>query len=136
VLDLVAAGGQVPAAVIEKAHAVIDLHRRAVTRAIEAGVKIAMGTDSGVGPHGQNLRELDLMVQCGMTPAQALVATTSEAARLLGVDDDRGTIEPRKRADLVVLTGSLDDMTGLAGRVQHVWKDGQRVAGNLEQVTS
>jgi imidazolonepropionase-like amidohydrolase len=115
--------------VIEKAHAVIDVHRRAVTNAIEAGVKIAMGTDSGVGPHGQNLRELDLMTQCGMTPAQALVATTSEAARLLGVDHDRGTIEPGKRADMVVLSGSLDDMTGLADRVLQVWKDGQRVAG-------
>jgi imidazolonepropionase-like amidohydrolase len=129
VLDLVAAGGQVPTAVIEKAHAVIDVHRAAVTRAIEAGVKIAMGTDSGVGPHGQNLRELDLMTQCGMSPAQALVATTSEAARLLGVDQDRGTIEPGKRADLVVLGGSLDDMTSLADRVLQVWKDGQRVAG-------
>jgi len=128
VLDLVDAGGQVPAVVIEKAHAVIDVHRRAVTRAIEAGVKVAMGTDSGVGPHGQNLRELDLMTQCGMSPAQALVTTTSEAARLLGVDDDRGTIEPGKRADLVVLAGSLDDMTGLADRVLQVWKDGQRVA--------
>jgi imidazolonepropionase-like amidohydrolase len=129
VLDLVAAGGQVPAVVIEKAHAVIDVHRRAVTRAIEAGVKIAMGTDSGVGPHGQNLRELDLMTQCGMTPVQALVATTSEAARLLGVDGDRGTLEPGKRADMVVLAGSLDDMTGLTDRVRQVWKDGQRVAG-------
>lgn len=129
VLELVSAGGQVPAVVIEKAHAVIDVHRRAVTNAIEAGVKIAMGTDSGVGPHGQNLRELDLMTQCGMTPAQALVATTSEAARLLGVDHDRGTIEPGKRADMVVLSGSLDDMTGLADRVLQVWKDGQRVAG-------
>jgi len=129
VLELVSAGGQVPAVVIEKAHAVIDVHRRAVTRAIEAGVKIAMGTDSGVGPHGQNLHELDLMTQCGMSPAQALISTTSEAARLLGVDDDRGTIEPGKRADLVVLGGSLDDMTGLSDRVLQVWKDGQRVAG-------
>jgi imidazolonepropionase-like amidohydrolase len=129
VLELVSAGGQVPAVVIEKADAVIDVHRGAVTRAIEAGVKIAMGTDSGVGPHGQNLRELDLMAQCGMSPTQALVATTAEAARLLGVDDDRGTIEPGKRADLVVLSGSLDDMTGLADRVLQVWKDGERVAG-------
>jgi imidazolonepropionase-like amidohydrolase len=64
-----------------------------------------------------------------MSPAQALVATTSEAARLLGVDHDRGTIEAGKRADLVVLGGSLDDMTGLADRVLQVWKDGQRVAG-------
>ena len=131
VLDLVAAGGQVPAVVVEKTHAVIAVHRQAVTRAIEAGVKIAMGTDSGVGPHGENLRELDLMTQCGMSPAQALVATTSEAARLLGVDHDRGAIEAGKRADLVVLGGGLDNLTGLAERVLQVWKDGQPVAGTV-----
>ena len=49
-----------------------------------------MGTDSGVTPHGQNLRELPLMVECGMTPAEALVATTRTAAELLGVADDLG----------------------------------------------
>jgi imidazolonepropionase-like amidohydrolase len=129
VLDVVAAGGRLPEAVVAKAHAVIEVHREAVTRAVEAGVKIAMGTDSGVGPHGENLRELDLMTQCGLTPAQALVATTSEAARLLGVDNDLGTIEVGKLADLVVLRGELSDMTGLGERVLQVWKDGRRVAG-------
>ena len=127
VLDLVDAGGQLPAAVVEKARAVIGVHREAVGRAIAAGVKVAMGTDSGVGPHGRNLRELDLMAAAGMTPTQALVATTSEAARLLGLDAELGTIEPGKRADLVVLDGDPYDLRDMAERVRQVWKDGRRV---------
>ena len=47
-----------------------------VTKAIGAGVKVAMGTDRGVTPHGQNLRELSLMEECGMSPTEVLVATT------------------------------------------------------------
>ncbi|MDQ1494185.1 MAG: hypothetical protein QOG69_668, partial [Actinomycetota bacterium] len=127
VLDLVDAGGQLPAAVVEKARAVIGVHREAVAKAIAAGVKVAMGTDSGVGPHGRNLRELDLMAAAGMTPTQALVATTSEAARLLGLDAELGTIEPGKRADLVVLDGDPYDLHNMAERVRQVWKDGRRV---------
>jgi imidazolonepropionase-like amidohydrolase len=129
VLDLVDAGGQLPAAVVEKARAVVVIHKEAVGRAIAAGVKVAMGTDSGVGPHGLNLRELELMVDAGMSPAQALVATTSEAARLLGLDAELGTLEPGKRADLVVIAGDPDDVRGLGERVVQVWKDGTRVCG-------
>ena len=59
-----------------------------------------MGTDAGVTPHGRNLRELVLMDDAGMTPAAVLEATTRSAAQLMGVDDDLGTIEPGKLADL------------------------------------
>ena len=90
-----------------------------------------MGTDSGVAPHGQNLRELELMVGCGMTPGQALVATTKTAAELMGLQDDLGSLEPGKRADVVVVDGDpLADGPGLAGlgtRIAQVWKDGVRV---------
>jgi imidazolonepropionase-like amidohydrolase len=127
VVDLVEAGGSLPEAVVAKAHAVIEIHRLAVRRAIEAGVKVAMGTDSGVGPHGSNLREVELMTDVGLSPAQALVATTSEAARLLDVADELGTIEPGKRADLVVIDGDPLDVKGLGDRVRQVWKDGVRV---------
>ena len=127
VIDLVEAGGSLPEAVVAKAHAVIEIHRLAVRRAIEAGVKVAMGTDSGVGPHGSNLREVELMTDVGLSPAQALVATTSEAARLLDVADKFGTIEPGKRADLVVIDGDPLDVKGLGDRVRQVWKDGVRV---------
>jgi imidazolonepropionase-like amidohydrolase len=131
VIDAVAAGVQLPPAVIDKAHSVVDIHREAFRRAVAAGVRIAMGTDSGVTPHGRNLRELELMVAGGMTPAAALVATTRSAAELLGVDGDRGTIEPGKRADLVVVTGDPLDVADLGARVQAVYLDGRLVSGAI-----
>ncbi len=89
-----------------------------------------MGTDSGVGPHGDNLREIALMVDCGMTPAQALHATTLGAAELLGVDDDLGSVAPGKRADLVVLDGDPYDVGSLRERVRSVYQDGRLVSGS------
>jgi len=129
VLDAVAAGAAIPAASVRKATEVIDIHRAAVRRAIEAGVRIAMGTDSGVTAHGQNLRELALMVECGMTPLQAMVATTASAAALLGVEDTQGSIEAGKRADLVVVEGDPFDYSDLASRVKAVYQDGRLVSG-------
>ena len=87
-----------------------------------------MGTDSGVAPHGANLRELDLLVRCGMSPQQALIATTSSAAELMGLDGELGTLEPGKRADLVLLDGDALEVATLRERVRQVWKDGVPVA--------
>ncbi|MPQ96807.1 amidohydrolase family protein [Modestobacter sp. I12A-02628] len=128
VLAAVAAGAALPEAVVAKARAVQDVHDASVTRAVEAGVRVAMGTDSGVGRHGDNLGELALMARCGMSPEQAWHATTQSAAQLLRVDDELGTLEPGKRADVVVLTGDPADLGGLAGRVREVWQDGVPVA--------
>jgi imidazolonepropionase-like amidohydrolase len=89
-------------------------------------VKVAMGTDAGVGPHGDNLRELGLLQRAGMSPAAALRSATQEAARLLGVDDRLGTIEPGKAADLVVFDGDPLVFDGLGSRVEQVWIDGTR----------
>jgi imidazolonepropionase-like amidohydrolase len=114
--------------VIEKARSVQAEHDASVARAIEAGVKVAMGTDSGVGPHGDNLSELGLMADCGMTPEQAWLATTLSAAELLGVAGELGSVEPGKRADVVVLDGDATDLTGLSGRVREVYRDGVLVA--------
>jgi imidazolonepropionase-like amidohydrolase len=127
VLDAAAAGVPLPPVVVDKAHQVVEIHRTAFRRAVEAGVRIAMGTDSGVTPHGRNLRELELMVAGGMSPLAALEATTRSAAQLLGVDDDLGTIEPGKIADLVVVSGDIADLSGLGERVEQVWKAGSRV---------
>jgi imidazolonepropionase-like amidohydrolase len=127
VIDMVDAGGSLPEAVIAKARSVVEIHREAVRRAVDAGVKVAMGTDSGVGAHGENLREVELMADVGMTPVQALVATSSEAARLLGVEAELGSVEAGKRADLVVVDGDPLDVRGLGARVSAVWKDGVRV---------
>jgi imidazolonepropionase-like amidohydrolase len=130
VLEAADRGVNVPPYAIEKTKMVMQIHRDSISRAIAAGVKVAMGTDSGVTPHGQNLRELDEMVGCGMTPAQALIATTRTAAELLGVQEDRGSIEVGKRADIVIATGSALDITGLTDRIRTVLQDGKIVADN------
>lgn len=129
VLDAVAAGAPIPQAIVAKARAVIDIHRDAFRRAVAAGVRIAMGTDSGVTPHGQNLRELALMAAGGMTPAQVLVASTRTAAELMGLDAELGTIETGKRADLVVVDGDPYEFETLPGRIAAVYQDGRLVSG-------
>ena len=127
VIDAAAAGVPLPPAVIDKAHRVVEIHRSAFRRAVDAEVRIAMGTDSGVTPHGRNLRELGLMVDGGMTPLAALEATTRSAAELLGVDGELGTIETGKIADLVVVSGGIGDVSTLGDRVDQVWKAGAQV---------
>jgi imidazolonepropionase-like amidohydrolase len=121
-------GLPIPDVMIDKTLMVMDTHTASIKAAIAAGVTVAMGTDSGVVPHGQNLRELGLMIDCGMNPAQALVATTKTAAELMGVDEELGTLEVGKRADVVVVEGdALEDVGALGSRVRQVWKDGLRV---------
>ncbi|HEY8547870.1 MAG TPA: amidohydrolase family protein [Acidimicrobiales bacterium] len=129
VIEAAEAGAQVTDESLAKAVMVIEAHNDSISRAIAAGVKVAMGTDSGVTPHGQNLKELPLMVERGMTPAQSLVATTRSAAELLGVADELGTLEPGKRADVVVVDGDALDVEDLGTRVRAVWKDGTQVVG-------
>lgn len=107
----------------------IEAHGDSFRRAVEAGVRVAMGTDCGIVPHGENLREIDLMSQRGLSPTDALVAATSGAAELLGLADSVGTIEPGKRADLVVVEGDPADVTGLRSRVLAVYQDGALVSG-------
>jgi imidazolonepropionase-like amidohydrolase len=131
VLDAEAAGVQIPPASLRKAHEVIEIHKAAVARAIGAGVKVAMGTDSGVTHHGHNLRELDLMVKAGMSPLQAMLATTRSAAELLRVEDTLGSIDAGKRADLVIVDGDPFDYEDLGSRVTAVFQDGELVAGSL-----
>ena len=130
VLEAADRGVNVPQYAIDKSKMVIDVHRQSIRQAIEAGVKVAMGTDSGVTPHGQNLRELEQMVACGMSPAQALIATTRTAAELLGVEEDRGAIEVGKRADIVIARGDALDISGLGQRIRTVIQNGKVVAEN------
>ena len=98
-------------------------------RALQAGVRIATGTDAGGSParHGFVAREVELMVENGMTPQQALEASTREAADLLGILDQAGTIEVGKQADLVLIDGDpLSDPAAL----RHIWavfQSGRRI---------
>ncbi len=123
------AGAAIPEAVVRKAEEVIEAHLESFQRAVAAGVKIAMGTDSGVTPHGENLEELSLMAAGGMTPAEVLIATTRNAAELLGVDG--GVIEPGQPADLVVVEGDPFSFEGLRERIVAVVQAGKRVVGAL-----
>ena len=127
VIDAAAAGAAIPEASVRKAHEVAEIHRASFAKAVEAGVKVAMGTDSGVTPHGNNLRELELMVEGGMTPMQAIVATSRTAAELMGLEDELGTLEPGKRADLVVVDGDPLEISGLRDRIEAVYQDGTQV---------
>ncbi len=80
------------------------------------GVKIAFGTDAGVSKHGRNADEFELMVRFGMTPMEAIVAATVNAADLLGLSSEIGTLEPGKSADLVAVRGDpLKDIKVLKG---------------------
>ena len=128
VIEAAEAGAPIPANVIDKARSVVEIHREAVRTAIGAGVRIAMGTDSGVTPHGRNLRELALMAELGMSPRAVLEASTRSAAQLLGVAEDRGTIEPGKLADLVLVDGDPFLFDTLPDRIASVWLAGRQVA--------
>lgn len=99
----------------------------AMQLAADAGIKVAMGTDCPVAPHGTNLNELRHMSEHGFTPAQALHAATLCAAELMGLDSELGTLEPGKRADLVVLDGDPLAFDDYESRIEQVWKDGARI---------
>jgi imidazolonepropionase-like amidohydrolase len=79
-----------------------NVHENNMKKAYNAGVKIVMGTDSGVVPHGRNLEELGYMYDMGMSPMEAIVAGTKRAAECLGWEGDLGTIEKGKFADIVI----------------------------------
>jgi imidazolonepropionase-like amidohydrolase len=98
-----------PPAILAKRRSIAQTAKESLRRAIRAGVKIALGTDAGVLPHGTNGREVVALVDRGMTPADALRAATVNGAALLGVED-RGTIAPGKLADLIAVAGNpLED---------------------------
>ena len=117
-----------PASAVAKSEEVIEAHMESFTKAYQAGVKIAMGTDAGVMKHGTNLRELGLMTDGGMSPMDAIVASTKTAAECLGWDGRLGTLEKGKLADLIVVKGNpLEDIYSLAHNdtIQVVMKDGK-----------
>jgi imidazolonepropionase-like amidohydrolase len=100
-----------PPLVQQKVDVTVKSQDAMVRRALSMGVKIALGTDAAVYPHGNNALEFVLMAADGMTPAQSLKAGTSVAADLLGLSDKVGTLEPGKEADIVAVPGNpLDDI--------------------------
>jgi imidazolonepropionase-like amidohydrolase len=92
-------------------------------KAYKSGVKIAFGTDMGVGPHGDNALEFGYMVESGMPAAEALQAATYRAAEVLG-ERDLGQLEPGFRADVVAVPGNPLENIAITSKVAFVMKDG------------
>jgi imidazolonepropionase-like amidohydrolase len=114
-----------PPAVLAKIKWRIDVTGKSLAKAYPAGVKIAFGTDAGVSKHGRNADEFELMVKHGMTASAAIHAATVNAAALLGVDKDVGTIEPGKAADLIAVDGNPINDIQVLKAVRFVMKDGR-----------
>jgi len=114
-----------PPEVLPKIQWRISITGQSLRRAVPAGVRIAFGTDAGVSKHGRNADEFALMVANGMTPMSAIQAATVNAADLLGLSAEIGTLEPGKRADIIAVDGDpLTDVAVLTS-VDFVMRDGR-----------
>ena len=121
---------RLPAWAASKGRAAWAANQRGIRISVAAGVKIALGTDAGVFPHGLNGREFQLLVDYGgMTPMQAIVTGTLNAATLLGMEHDVGTLEAGKFADIVAVDGDPLASIALLQRPSFVMKGGAVFVG-------
>jgi len=118
--------GYFPAVVARKAITVGEYMRRNFPKVAESGVRLAFGTDAGVFPHGKNAEEFKLLVDGGLTPIEALRSAGIEAATLLGLEDEIGTIEAGKQADLIAVPGNPAENIRVTENVGFVMKSGKR----------
>lgn len=108
-----------------KARAIGPQIQDTFAQAYRRGVQIVFGTDSGVSPHGENWKEFIYMVEAGMAPVEALNSAMSAGAELLGINDELGTIESGKLADIIAINGNpLQDIKQMEN-VSLIIKDGQ-----------
>jgi imidazolonepropionase-like amidohydrolase len=115
--------------VMAKSEMITDAQRKGFRAAVEAGVQVAFGTDSGVYPHGQNARQFRLYVEHGLNEAQAIQSATHWAARLMGWEDRVGSLQPGAFADLVLVAGNPIEDIGSLEHVSAVMKGGQWLSG-------
>jgi len=120
----------VPAYAVEKSRKVMKSHWESVKKARKAGVPIAMGTDAGTpfNRHGENLKEMELLVRVGFTPMEAIVATTKTASEVLGLEKKIGTLEKGKLADLVIIDGDPIENIGVLQhkeKIMAIMKEGR-----------
>ena len=113
-----------PPLVQHKADLAMKAQDDMVRRALAMGVKVALGTDAAVYPHGNNALEFVLLANDGMTPAQSLRAGTSAAADLLGLQNKVGTLEPGQLADIVAVPGNPLENIKVTQSVLFVMKEG------------
>lgn len=131
-------GCGIPDSARSKAKNMVKQHEKSFRAAVRRGVPIALGTDAGTpfNHHGENAQELERMVALDMTPMDAIMTSTSAAARLLRLSDEIGTIEVGKQADLLVVEGNPLRNIGLLlkqERIVGVMQRGRFVAGPLSQ---
>jgi imidazolonepropionase-like amidohydrolase len=107
-----------------KADAAIKQQDTMVKLAVAMGVKIALGTDAAVFPHGENALEFAYMAADGLTTSQSLMAGTSAAAELLGLQDKVGSLKPGMLADVVAVPGNPADDIKVTQQVIFVMKEG------------
>jgi len=110
--------------ILRKNRETTETQRTAFRKAVALGVNLAYGTDSGVYPHGLNASQLPYMVKYGMTPMQAIQSATINAARMMGWDDQIGSLAPGKYADLVAVQGDVLKDVGRFRSVAFVMKGG------------
>lgn len=125
VADKAAVAGYYPPVVQPKAAAVGPQIQSTFAKAYKKGVKIAFGTDAGVFPHGLNGREFGYMVEAGMSPMDAIESATMNAAKLLRIDDELGSIEVGKLADLIAVDENPLEHIQQLEQVTFVMKDGE-----------
>lgn len=125
VADKAKEAGYFPEIIRPKAAAIGPKIQDTLGRAYHAGVTIAFGTDSGVSPHGDNWKELGYMVEAGMTPMDVLRSATLTTAMLLRIDEQVGTLETGRWADVVAVPGDPTEDIGRMGQVVFVMKDGK-----------
>jgi imidazolonepropionase-like amidohydrolase len=118
-----------PPVIAAKARAAAAAHGDMFKLALKIGVPIAFGTDSGVSPHGMNAKEFALLTELGMQPAAALLSGTREAAKLLGLDAEVGTLEAGKFADVVAVKGNVLENIAATEQPVFVMKHGTVVVG-------
>ena len=104
-----------------------DIQRDRFRKAVQMGIPIAFGTDAAVIPHGTNAKQFAYMTRFGMTPAQAIQAATTVAARTLGTSADAGSLAPGHYADMIAVEGDPTSDISLLERVAHVIKGGDLV---------
>jgi imidazolonepropionase-like amidohydrolase len=118
----------------QRARTLGEIHQASLHQALAAGVKVVAGTDAGGFVHGDNAREIQLLVERGMSPMQAIQAATGWAAECVGLEEDIGTIRAGKLADLLVVDGDpLRDIGLLRNRekIKLVMKGGEAFVDRL-----
>jgi imidazolonepropionase-like amidohydrolase len=131
-------GCGIPESVLSKAKSMTKRHQVSFKNALQDGIQIAMGTDAGTpfNFHGENAQELERMVAFGMSSMQAILASTSAAARLIGLQGQVGTIEKGKQADLLLFEGNplrRIDLLRDRSRIIGVMQAGKFVSGPLAE---